>query len=108
MRTALKPRPAETSVDALAAVREGFRAYASEAPKWQSLRKGYFSELIRRYRFYIEPGASILEIGVGTGDLLAELRARRAVGVDISPEMLAIARSNHPDLELHEGSVETV
>jgi SAM-dependent methyltransferase len=108
MRTALKPKACETSDDARDAIRRDFQDYALGIAKWKKIRSGYFSELIRRYRFYVEPGASVLEIGVGTGDLLASLRPLRGVGVDISPEMLAIARSSHPELELHEGSTDSM
>ena len=48
----------------------------------------------------------VLEVGVGTGDLLAALYASHAVGVDISPEMLEIAHRSHPELELHQTSAE--
>jgi ubiquinone/menaquinone biosynthesis C-methylase UbiE len=87
-------------------VRQCFKRYALEIGKRRQLRSGYFAELIRRYQFSVEPDAGILEIGVGTGDLLAALRPSRGVGVDICPEMLAIARKSHPELELYEAAAE--
>jgi hypothetical protein len=41
----------------------------------------------------------VLEIGCGSGDLLAALRPARGVGVDVSPGMVELARSRHPSLE---------
>src|SRR5437868_14053414 len=47
------------------------------------------------------PGEAILDLGCGTGELATAIAARRArvVGLDSSPEMLAIARERAPALE---------
>lgn len=51
------------------------------------------------------PGASCLDLGCGNGTLTAELAARGldVTGMDASPQMLALARANHPDLRFVEG-----
>ena len=41
----------------------------------------------------------ILEVGCGTGDLLASLKPSWGVGVDFSPKAIKIAREQHPELE---------
>lgn len=53
----------------------------------------------------LDPSARALEIGCGTGRLLRPLsrRVERAIGIDISPEMIARARaalSDRPNVEL--------
>src|SRR5262245_4314889 len=58
----------------------------------------YHRRLAEIYRSVIAPGQRVLEIGCGTGDLLAALEPRTGVGVDISPEMLRIAAGRHPRL----------
>ena len=50
------------------------------------------------YRFFIPPGARVLEIGCGLGNLLAAVKPARGVGIDFSPALLAAAREQHPDL----------
>lgn len=52
-------------------------------------------------------GAHVLDAGCGTGRIARYLvdRGLSVVGVDLSPGMLAMARRDHPDLELHEGSL---
>ena len=60
----------------------------------------YHRRLSEVYRFLVPPGQSVLEIGCGRGDLLADLRPGRGVGVDFSPEMVQRARARHPELEV--------
>ena len=50
----------------------------------------------------IHPGATVLEVGAGTGNFLAlfEGVASRRLAVDLTPGMLQVARRRHPGLEL--------
>jgi 2-polyprenyl-3-methyl-5-hydroxy-6-metoxy-1,4-benzoquinol methylase len=59
----------------------------------------YHERLQRVYRFLIPPGASVIELGSGDGDLLAALGPKRGVGVDFSMKNVELARARHPDLE---------
>ncbi len=54
------------------------------------------------YRFVVPAGSRVLEIGCGTGDLLAALAPEGGVGVDFSPAMLAEARRRYPNLQFVE------
>lgn len=52
--------------------------------------------------FEVEPGETVLDVGCGTGNLVAALLARlsaagRVVAVDISPRMIEVARSKIAD-----------
>jgi glycosyltransferase involved in cell wall biosynthesis len=40
----------------------------------------------------------VLELGCGTGNLLAALQPGRGMGIDLSPQMIEKARANHPRL----------
>ena len=60
-------------------------------------RLAYHELLKHYYRYLIPPNQSILELGCGCGDLLAGLRASKAVGVDFSAEMIALAGQRHPE-----------
>ncbi len=53
-----------------------------------------------------QSGERILDLGCGTGSLTAQIAATGAtiIGLDASPEMLARARAEHPDIEFEEGN----
>src|SRR5215217_2279183 len=61
------------------------------------LGKGAFfhSEDLRYLKFLIPEGIRILELGCGTGHLLAALKPSVGVGVDFSEGMITEARRNH-------------
>jgi SAM-dependent methyltransferase len=64
------------------------------------LRKGAFfhAEDLRYLKFLIPEGHRILELGCGTGHLLAALNPSLGVGIDFSDAMIAEAGKAHPDL----------
>lgn len=65
--------------------------------RWKARKTRYYNQLlIREYAATIPAGSSVLEIGCATGDLLHSVKPRFAVGVDISENMLSIARKKYP------------
>jgi len=70
--------------------------------KWRQLNSYYYRDMSRFFKFHIPNNSSILEIGSGTGELLSELSPRRGLGVDISREMIGLARENFRTLEFME------
>ena len=61
------------------------------APSWSA--RAYSRILARYYRLLVPEGASVLEIGCGAGDLLAQLPNRDVTGLDVSATQLARARA---------------
>jgi ubiquinone/menaquinone biosynthesis C-methylase UbiE len=57
-------------------------------------------------QFLIPPGKRVLELGCGRGDLLAALKPSWGVGIDFSPETIAVAAARYPDLHFISGDVE--
>jgi SAM-dependent methyltransferase len=71
------------------------------ARRWRhrsGLAGAYHRRLERVYRFLVPPGSKVLEIGCGTGDLLAALQPAVGVGIDLSGEMVRLAAERHPGL----------
>lgn len=88
------------------AVRDLFDSLAPEVDRWTA-RNEAFHKADRAYlRFLIPEGASVLEIGCGTGEALAALRPSRGVGIDLSAAMIERASARHPYLEFHVGDAE--
>src|SRR5215471_15615760 len=76
-----------------------FDRYAPERERWVAKNAAYYRAIERLVAFCVPPGASVLDIGCGTGDLLAALRPSEGVGVDLSPKLIDRAREKHPDLQ---------
>jgi ubiquinone/menaquinone biosynthesis C-methylase UbiE len=60
-------------------------------------------------RVQLVPGHSLLDVACGTGIVARLAKERlgargRVVGVDLSPQMLAVAKAHGPDVEWREGS----
>jgi len=85
--------------DAYAELRAFFDAFAPDEPRWRGRNRTYHRQLEQLYRFQVPEGARVLEIGSGSGDLLAALKPSRGVGIDVSPRMVALARDRHPELQ---------
>jgi len=60
----------------------------------------YYRNLVNFFRFVVPENSKIIEIGCGTGYLLNALKPSNGSGIDISPEMIAIARKKYPELRL--------
>jgi len=58
------------------------------------------------YSFFIPRGSKVLELGSGTGDLLAAVAPEYGVGLDFSREMITLARQRHPELHFVEADAE--
>ena len=57
-------------------------------------------------RFLVPPDLKVLELGCGTGQLLAQLQPSVGVGIDLCGAMIDIAQKNYPELSFHVGDVE--
>jgi ubiquinone/menaquinone biosynthesis C-methylase UbiE len=55
----------------------------------------YYSNLKQLLKNFIPDGKRVLEIGCGTGDLLASLNPKMGYGMDISGEMVKLAKKKH-------------
>jgi SAM-dependent methyltransferase len=81
-------------------------ASAPERRKWLERAAFFHEEDLLYLKFLIPAGARVLELGCGTGDLLAALEPSFGVGVDFSEGMVARARAAHPGLTFVVGDVE--
>jgi len=89
-------------------VMEFMDAMAERRDRFMRRSSTYHQDLIRLLRYCIPEGSDVLEIGCGTGHLLASLKPGRGVGIDISAKMLDIARSKYKHLAFVQDDVETM
>lgn len=62
---------------------------------------GYYgTELARLVRSLVPVGSRVLEVGVGSGDLLAAVGGPGSVGIDVSGRMVQIAKERHPGVDI--------
>ncbi len=84
---------------------EYWAKYAEGPRKWERTRAYYRERLRELYRFLVPPGLRVLEMGSGTGELLAALEPSQGLGIDACPQMVARAQAAFPNLEFREGDV---
>ena len=77
-------------------------AIAKKRDHWRGMGRWYHRRLHEIYQFLVSPNQRVLEIGCGTGSLIASLQPLHGVGVDFSPEMISRARQRHPEIEYHQ------
>ena len=77
-----------------ARTRAWFDRLAPQRARWKARNCYYYQEIERLARAVVPPGATVLELGCGTGDLLA-LRPSLGVGVDLSGGMVRQARARY-------------
>ncbi|WP_345306504.1 glycosyltransferase [Candidatus Villigracilis saccharophilus] len=75
---------------------------ARKRDTWRGMGSWYHRRLIEIYQFLVSPNQRVLEIGCGTGSLLARLKPSRGVGIDFSADMIERAKLRHPELEYHQ------
>lgn len=96
----------EPPADRAAQIRDHFDAIAVDRERWIA-RNDYFYATDRAYtKFLAGEGARVLELGCGTGSLLAALAPRQGVGIDLSPKMIDAARAAHAHLDFRVGDME--
>jgi len=87
-------------------LKEQFEASLDELERWRKVNAAYHEDDQKFMRFLIPPGKRVLELGCGTGDLLAALEPSYGVGIDFGARTVARARERHQDLNFVLGDVE--
>ena len=85
--------------------------FASVAPQWRQYRRRhayYWNQITRFISFYMNDSQSVIEIGCATGENIAQVPARRRVGIDFCDELIVQAREDHPEVEFHAMAAEDI
>ncbi|HXC03342.1 MAG TPA: bifunctional class I SAM-dependent methyltransferase/glycosyltransferase family 2 protein [Bacteroidia bacterium] len=68
----------------------------------------YWNDIAVYTNYFSHEDHSVLEIGCGTGDLLAGIKGKRKLGIDFSEEMVKEARIHHPGIEFKQMAAEAL
>ena len=88
-------------------IREYFERIAPSWEKWRERNSFYHQSMADLIGGMIPPGSRVLELGCGTGDLLASLKPQRAVGLNFAEGLTERARQKYPELEFHTTGVDS-
>jgi SAM-dependent methyltransferase len=77
-----------------------------EIERWRQFNVAYHDDDRKFMRFLVPAGKRVLELGCGSGHMLAALEPSLGVGVDFSPKTIAKARTLYPHLTFIVGDVE--
>ncbi len=75
-----------------------FETIAPKRPASRKRNNFYWEDITSYCDYFINENCSVLEIGCGTGELLAGLKSTDKTGIDFSSKMVEIARQNNPDI----------
>lgn len=90
--------PPHRGADGLAAEWREYYRRNDEDPRYPGARDFLYSDVIEALRRLIPEDASVLEVGSGSGRLLAALPNQRKAGIDYLPERVEMARRDHPEI----------
>jgi ubiquinone/menaquinone biosynthesis C-methylase UbiE len=78
-----------------------FNNLAEKRIAYRKRHSYYWESLTRQCDYFMHEELSVLEIGCGTGELLAQVKGSRKVGIDFSQRMIDEASKQFPGLEFH-------
>ncbi len=85
-----------------------FDRFADDEPRWRRRNRTYHRLVQQLMRFHVARQTRVLEIGCGSGDLLAALEPSEGVGIDVSGRMIERARQQYPGLRFEQRAGEDV
>jgi hypothetical protein len=82
-------------------IKEYFERVAIDWERWENKNRFYHARIAHLIGGMIQPGSTVLELGSGTGDLLASLKPSHGVGLNVGQGLTNLAQQKYPDLEFH-------
>ncbi len=81
------------------ALRDYFDKASETRIKYRKKKSYYWDSITNYCNFFVDETASVLEIGCGTGELLAKIKGAEKTGIDFSEKMVEEAQIQFPDIQ---------
>jgi SAM-dependent methyltransferase len=101
------PPSAPSRAEALEAAWREYYRRAGESPAHPDARDFLHRDLTEAMRRLVPVDARVLEVGAGSGDLLAALPNPQRAGIDYLPELVERARGRHPNVRFDVDDITT-
>jgi ubiquinone/menaquinone biosynthesis C-methylase UbiE len=89
-------------------IRQHFENIASNYLQYRKRFSYYGNDIINYLNFFISDSDSILEVGCGCGETIANLKGKDKTGIDFSAKMIEIAKANYNDVSFFEMDAENI
>jgi ubiquinone/menaquinone biosynthesis C-methylase UbiE len=80
-------------------LKEYFNKVAETRIKYRKTKHYYWDSITEYCNFFVQPDSSVLEIGCGTGELIAQINGNYKTGIDFSETMIDEAKKQFPAIE---------
>ena len=87
-------------------IRNYFERVAPLWDYWHERNKFYHQKMKELIQGMVPPGSKVMELGSGTGDILASLKPSRGVGLNLSQGLNDLAKTKYPNLEFYLADVD--
>ncbi len=88
--------------------KEYFRKHSDNWVKYRKKRAYYWESITRYCDYFIHKESSVLEVGCGTGELLAAVKSKNRTGIDFCEPLIVKAKENHPDIRFELMEAESI
>ena len=78
--------------------KEYFTKHSDNWVKYRKKRAYYWDSITKYCNYFIHQNSSVLEVGCGTGELLASVKSENRTGIDFCEPLIEKAKSTYPDI----------
>lgn len=80
-------------------LKEYFNKIAVDRIRYRKSKSYYWDSITDYINFFVHDESLVLEVGCGTGELLAKIKGKEKTGIDFSEKMIEEARNQFPNFE---------